>query len=741
MKRLGVASGFLVLFAVLARPGVADAAATFDPSVSGLRLARDADALMTYDFETGDGLVGASLVAWDKSGGGPRAMKTKVITSGADVADLLTAGGDDAVEGAHAIRLTNGQGFALTDPNLLARLKDGRFEVTVWVRSDGTLPQFQVVYGKDPATALAGYQQFASVRGIRTGRETSDGWAEYTTGPVDGSVWTIPVVAITVAPSFSASATDSFLVDAFEVRKVDGSPTAKMACTQQNVDAVCGAEGECFFGHCVPSSVTWGVLPSLKQRRDIAERWITFATRIIGDRNAMRNGVEIFTPGARALAESAASSRQFFGGMNRLVNLLRDNHTSFGFPASYFTNFSPQVTYETSSTLGACFGVVEKDLLGGGLGFAVFDSVENPLTGTPLKRGDVIIAIDGRDPKAWIDDVWPYNATAFPNDPRSDWGPVANSLSRLMAMRASNVTIARCASSKSCADGERETMTIDLASVLYKGVVEGVPDGISQSLYCTPRFSETVANGCGPDGSGEDPICTGPGTVGETRIQFDGFVGQNKWKTSFTTIFSASPTAVMMDARSGHGGYYDALEHLYNLLRGTSEPAGVMSLGRGTFDMTDPTWLFTRLGGCTEQTASNQWECYQGNGVGFFSTVAAPPGEKTRIAWLNTSDVSANDFMPRLLKGRSRVQIFGPHPTSGAFGAITSLPSLWTGWAGGSLQVQDSRFAGDLEGAEAARWESGHGVEPDVVVAQKLSDAISGVDTIVQTATAWLAPQ
>lgn len=738
MKRLGIASGFLVMFAVLARPGVAGAAATFDPAVSGLRLARDADALMTYDFETGDGLVGASLVAWDKSGSGPRGMKTTVIASSDDVADLLTAGGEDAVEGSHAIRLTNGQGFALTDPNLLARLKDGRFEVTFWTRADGAFPQFQVVYGKDPTTALVGYQQFASVRGVRTGRETTDGWAEYTTGPLDGSVWTIPVTAISVAPSYAAGATDGFLLDAFEVRKLDGAPMEPKACTQQNVDAVCGGEGDCYFGHCVPSSVTWGVLPSVAQRRAIAERWITFGTRIIGDRNAMENGATILTPGARALAESSTSSRQFFGGMNRLVNLLRDNHTSFGMPAS-FTNFSPQVSYDTSSTLGACFGVVEKDLLGGGLGFAVFDAVENPLTGTPLKRGDVVVAIDGRDPKDWVDDVWPYNATAFPNDPRADWGPVANSLSRLVAMRASNVTIARCASSTNCADGARETMTIDLASVLYKGVVEGVPDSVSQSLYCTPRFSRTVATGCDPDGSGEDPICTGPGTVGETRIQFDGFVGQDTWKASFTNIFSASPAAVMMDARSGHGGYYDALEHLFNLLRGTSEPTGVMSLGRGTFDMTDPTWLFTRLGGCTEQTVDNQWECYQGNGVGFFSSVATPPGANTRIAWLNTSDVSANDFMPRLLKGRSNVQIFAPHPTSGAFGAITTIPAVWTGWSSGSLQIQDSRFAGDLSGAEAARWESGHGVEPDVVVAEKLSDAIAGVDTIVQVATAWLA--
>ena len=44
----------------------------------------------------------------------------------------------------------------------------------------------------------------------------------------------------------------------------------------------------------------------------------------------------------------------------------------------------------------------------------------------------------------------------------------------------------------------------------------------------------------------------------------------------------------------------------------------------------------------------------------------------------------------------------------------------------------------NLVTAIATRGESGHGVEPDVVVVEKLSDALSGVDTIVQAATDWL---
>jgi len=128
-----------------------------------------------------------------------------------------------------------------------------------------------------------------------------------------------------------------------------------------------------------------------------------------------------------------------------------------------------------------------------------------------------------------------------------------------------------------------------------------------------------------------------------------------------------------------------------------------------------------------------------GLGGGFFASEAAPPGATTKIAWLNTRDVSANDFMPRLLKARTGFQIFAPHPTSGAFGAVLSVAPVATGWSGRSIQIQDARFAASIDDLPSARWESGNGVEPDVVVVQKLSDSLAGVDTIVKTATAWLA--
>ena len=44
----------------------------------------------------------------------------------------------------------------------------------------------------DVESAIGSRTPFASVRAVPTGRETSDGWAELSTGPIDASVWGVP---------------------------------------------------------------------------------------------------------------------------------------------------------------------------------------------------------------------------------------------------------------------------------------------------------------------------------------------------------------------------------------------------------------------------------------------------------------------------------------------------------------------------------------------------------------------
>ncbi len=720
------------LLAVLSVSPHAFARADFDAAAGRLRLS--GDALRTFDFENEDALAGTELLTWNTDQGFP-ALEHVPVAKG-DLAPFFTTEEDDALEGARALRLTKGKGLALTDAGLFAELAKGRFEVKLWARADGAAPQVQVAYDQELEGALGGFTSFAQVRAIRTGRQTSDGWAEYSTGPIDGAAFDVPARAILIAPSPYASTNAAFVIDALEIEKVDGKPTAPAACTQQNVDQVCGATGDCMFGHCVSSTITWGALPSASHRKEIAERWSFWSTRLIGDRNALKNGIAILTPQARALADSAPSSRQFFGGMARLVNLLRDNHTSFGSPTS-FSTIAPQIQQGSSSVLGACFGLVEKDLMGGGLGFAVFRASDKPTSAIPLQKGDVIAKIDGQDPKAWVDENWPRFATTLPNDAGSDWGAVAVDLSRLLTTRASTVSIARCASAGACSGDALQTIDIPIGELAYKAVTGQIQPG-SRSFACSSRFTPSVSQLAPASNTGEDPVSIETGAGGETRAQFDGFVADKNWKASMTSIFAGRPAKVMMDARDGHGGLYDAVEHLFGLVRGTADPMGVLSIGRGSVSLLDPPWLLDRVTSCTSESMQNQWACFLGLSNGFLATVADPPGSASKIAWLNTRDVSANDFMPRLFQGKAGFRIFAPHVTSGAFGSVVQLPPVSSGWTGGSIQIQDSRFAGDATGLKEARWESGHGVPPDEVVVQKLSDTLAGVDTIITAALTWL---
>lgn len=650
------------------------------------------------------------------------------------IAAFVAKGPENSVEGGSAMRLgKDGKGLVFFDKETFDKVKGSRFEVSFWGRAEGVAPPFFVAYGRtDDDVYTKDRYPFAQVRALRTGRQTSDGWAEYSTGALDGDVFGVGVRAIGFVPR-NVGAGDTFSIDALEIRKVDDKVTRPNVCTQDDVETTCGAEGDCMYGHCVPSTVTWGPFPQRALRAELAERWIHIMTRIHGDRNAVAIAKAKLVPEARRAADAAQSSRQFVGLLARLVNESRDNHTSFGSPSN-FTYFNPQLNYASSSGLG-CFGVVDKDLLGGGMAYGVFHVAGE----SRLKPGDVLASIDGQDPKKWVDKHYPSFSRTLPNDPRSDWGETASSMAEMLVSRARTFTVTRCTSATSCTGVDKTDVVVDVADLVYQAILDGKTGGSGQ-LECTPRFHDSVANPKSRTSSGEDNVNAETQPSGEVSVQFDGFSGQAGWEAQMNDVFKSGPAKVLMDARQGHGGYYSAIDALFKIMRGASEPWGVISVGRGGYDEMDPLSLFSSGRSCTTGSGQNDLVCVASNVDGFFSVSGTvdPPGMQSKIAWLNTVDVSANDYMPKLLQGRSRFRIFAPHPTAGAFGSIIQVPSILPGFQGGSIQIQDSRFGKDYGGAQTARWESGHGVEPDEIVMQKQSDIFRGEDTLLNTARAWL---
>lgn len=729
---------FVLAGAVLLVPTLS-LASELDAKSGQLRFA--SDAVKTWSFESTDALINGSISAIRYDSSGYRRTVTKV-TAATQLDGALTTAAADALEGQRALRIggatpASSQGFALTDETLFKTLGGARVEVSMWARADGGTPSFAVAYGKPDWTTNTALS-FAIAPSTRTGRETSDGWVEYTTGPIDGSVWGVPIQAITFMPPRGAT----FLVDAVELKKLSGAITPNVACTTANVDSVCGEDGDCIYGRCVSSSVTWGALPSGGHRAELAARFSHLASRLIGDRASSEFGLKTFTPAARELASYARSSRKFFGGINRLVNGLRDNHTSMGAPATESTTFGPTLSYGWAAGLDACFGVIEKDLTGGGLGFGVFRAGSKPVTGVALKPGDLLTSIDGIDAKKWADALFPGVNRTSPNDPSSDWASQAESLALAISMYAREITVTRCATATDCAGANKAEIVIPVAEKIFAHILENGGWGADVAGYgCSSRFTESVVPPPRMDGEGS-PHGMGDSVNSATKdgivnVSFDGFSGQAPWKDAMTAVFDPKPARVLMDARVGNGGTGDNVETLLNLLRGKDEQIGFITVVNGTYDTPSPSTLFNTYEKCVGSGGGGgAFSCF--GAWGFFSELDTPPGARTKLAWLNTRDVSANDYMPRLLKGRGALRIFAPHPTSGAFGAITEVLSFTPGWSGGSIQYQDSRFGASYAAFSAARWESGHGVEPDVVVAQKVSDAILGKDTMLEAARAWL---
>ncbi|MBI2388682.1 MAG: hypothetical protein HYV09_03610 [Deltaproteobacteria bacterium] len=716
-------------------PSIASAS-EFDTKAGVVRFAPDA--VKTWKLDSAAELIAASafLTKFDTTSYPPRLRLTKV-TDASMIESNFTAP-SDAVEGVRAFRVgsvagAGTSGLAIMDEAAFAALATSRIEISMWARAEGAMPALVVQYAKSDWSLESGFD-FASAFSTRTGRETSDGWVEFTTGPIDGSVWGVPIRAIVLSPSPYSQKGTAFAVDAIEVRKVPGPLTAPTACTQADVDKTCGPSADCMYGRCVPSTVTWGPLPTGEHRVEFADRWTHIASHLIGDRASSEYGRKVFTPAARDLSRYSVSSRQFFGGMNRLVNGLRDNHTSFGSPPAGFATFGPMLFFGWSGALHACFGVVEKDLTGGGLGFGVFHAGDKPISGVPLKQGDMLVAIDGQDPKEWADAVIPGINRTSPNDPKADPAAYAELLSAAISARAKEIKVARCASATACTGDNVKEITIDVASKVSAHVLANGGWGDLDYFGCSPRFRDSVAD-FDEASSGEDTIT--PRTVdGIVNVQFDGFSGQEGWQGKMSGVFEPKPAAVLMDARQGNGGYGNNVEHLLGLLRGKDQRIGFITVVNGTYDEPSPSSLFTTYEKCVGGEAGFSFSCF--GAWGFFSDLESPPGAATKIAWLNTVDVSANDYMPRLLAGRTGFRIFAPHPTAGAFGAVTSFSSFMPGWGGGSLQYQDSRFGSTYAELSSVRWESGHGVAPDVVVAQKVSDALNGKDTMLEAARAWL---
>jgi hypothetical protein len=709
-KALGGAAGILLVLAATNA-----GASTFDDKTGSVVLDRDL-------------LFAQSLDSRDALGGLPAKVFSATLRSGYGVytptSDALTFVDEGAaIEGKGALRVRGDRAVLLGDAASLAPLAAGRVEVKMFARADGAAPSLRVVYARKPLDAQTLSFPVGDVATVRTGRATSDGWLEYSTGPIDGNVLGATIAGLLLGASAQGTGDGSFLVDAIEVKKVDGALLTTGDCHVASEAKDCAKGAVCMEGKCVDSALAYGALPPLETRRDVAARTTTYMTGFQNDRHAAAAAADL-GPKLDAIAAGADTPVAFFRPYLAGIGELRGAHTRAPAPARYsrLALGSTIIVRYYGSELNACFGVVDKDLAGGGRGYGVFSAAPQ----SPLAVGDVVDTVDGEPVDAWVARHAAEHGL-LAADPDSDRPTIAWMLTPTIMRYARELGVKRCDGAGSCT-----TVAVDLAALRKDAANMTI-----QPMQCSPRFTlgVDVPAGVDPDAYEVAVLQTTNGistlhTNGEPWMNNDGWVATVK--QAFET---AANGRLLVDKRRGDGGGGAALQTWGAYLRRGLD-YGFFFVNRIDARAIDgpPGFMADLLGTCDGRSGAGK--CAYGQLEAFPAAAGARPA---KTAWLVTLDGSASDMSTLLAKGAPGVRIFGPNRTMGLFGSLGTMGGFLEGWEGGAVQIGDIRSGTTREERVAGAWRSGHGVEPDEIAVQKQSDLVAGRDTMLERARAWLS--
>lgn len=705
--RIFFSTAFLVFLAASPRGN----AATFQAS-TGL-LSFDPGGVH-FDFESDDDLARFTTIKF-----------TDLYTVKAGPGDAARAV-DEGLVGASAVRVgAKAGGLYFNDSSVFQSFAKKRIEVRFWAKSEGREPIGALVYGKAGAALPYSEPPVATVGSVPTGRETSDGWAEYVIGPVDGNVLGRTASGLILAPEVAALSNyastvkerGTFLLDAVEILPIDDSIQPTTACTEANAASVCGAYGDCFAGACVPSAALWGSMLNQQHRKEVVDRGAFLASSVQGE-ISMLGRMADYAAATNDLV-GATPPRTFQGSLEAAISGLRNVHTSPG-GSMFYTSLTPRAAYGTAGAIGGCFGLVTNDLPGGGnaLGFAVFATEPTAL----VKRGDLLKSVDGEPAVAWARRMNAKYATSRSPSQASEDTYTALALSDFLGAHAATVVVERC-SDATCTS--RTDVLIPLGDSVRKAALNGGVNGYAYTIACDGRLSRV---GTQVEGVSDDAFRVGPVENGVSRVEFDGFTNPI-FAADAEVAFPTSSGKFLIDARLGRGGKTVNMEAFIELLAPKTTPAVLVPVFR------------TPIGAAELACAAqDDYSCiFPGGSVTQSQGTGKAERYSARVALLNGASVSANDYVAKVLKARPNTRLFSAGPTAGAFGAVTGFGSLIPGLTLGSFQFEDTRFGASLAEAMQGPLISGTGVEPDEIVFQKMTDLLQNKDTAVLAAQTWLA--
>lgn len=665
--------------------------------------------------------------------GGP-GLTLRVFDAARNRVDGIYLEAEAALEGAGALLLGGAHPMANVHLSERDELMGRRVELKLWVQPRGTqLRMFVAWHAGDEQAALEamrfdGLQQVGLLKLIPTGVATSDGWLEYSSGPIDFAfAGRLPPNLLlfddreSIRGQHAPDPEARVAVDALQLVDLGPAAVPDAVCNRASEDDACGSSGVCSFGRCADHAAVRGPLFVLDADREgyldrRHHEMLTFAGH---------GGLRARLPAMEAVLERlrSAPDKRFWEDLREAWYALGDGHAS-----------APVAGFTGGPELGLCFGLGEADRVPGAPTVPLVFGT-NPLhpVGGQLEVGDAVLAIDGLSPQDWYARVG--HELRYNGDPRNRDYVATLQLARVAALYGSVLTLGRCEAEGPCSEAELQTFELDLGAQMAS-LWQDEPLGYRRaSVPCDGRFSRPVQSAA----SFQDGFITTREVRGATEMMINATPawftpGLQTWLDTVDRTFTSAPARFLLDQRMGNGGGFQSIDRLMGYLEAQARPAQFLVPWLGSLETPERLRaLFT----CAEGYPSSQAFLWCGGGR--VETPGEHPGPgraaASRVAVLIGRDVSGNDFLTLQLKRRTGpTRIFGPGPTYGAFGMIMSLSSFDVGVGGGGLQATDASLS---DGPLDQRL-SGPGVEPDVVILQTQSDALAGVDTVMEAAHAWL---
>ena len=644
-----------------------------------------------------------------------------------------------AIEGEGVLRMGRGvSAVYLGLGNTAETLRGRRVVFTVWTRPQGALPIAEVFFtprSLAEADQTDFFRPIGQARLQPTGRATSDGWRELSTGPIDFSMHgAVEARFIQIIDQRLSERTvfgvpsnndGAFLIDGLSIHDVGERAVPDVACSLVDEATTCGDAGACVLGRCIDAYAALGTPPTVGiVRTQYLERLAFRISMAAGARFSQAEAPRF----SATLSELSTEERgaTYWSRYFRAFDDLGDGHVS-----------APGWRFRISLTSGMCLNQGVADLLptttSASLAPMVFGTDTTHPVAANLQEGDILVAIDGVPPYEWLARADRY--LRYSGDPAGRTFVATEQLPTAALSTGAALTFARCQGTNgaTCSADQVETFTVDLSD-LVAPLWQGQALGWGDDPVCDFRFRRDIpfdANFA----SGEFVGFRDSDDGALRSILLNGVSGRRNWTLRLAESLTNLPGLVLLDQRTGNGGTFGgviaALEPFWPV--GPQPLVELVPQLRPELD---------------DRTLAIFISCLQNRAIscGNFSIrplLEENPrqgiGANARLAIVNGRDVSGNDFLPKALVDRPNpeTRVFGGVPTFGAFGPILTMPRMMQEVSGGSIQLQDSIFIPSLAQQNYV-FTTGIGVPPDEVVLQRQSDAVQGIDTVLEAAKTWL---